>query len=639
MRKLSYLLICLLFATPVLVARAGEKIDYNVSGIPAALQTNADVVMRLDETRFEITAIGRAKEYHHYAITILNERGDKHAGFIEQYDKLHEIESITGTLYDATGKKVKALKKQDISDYSGTGNESLMTDDRVKVHNFYYKIYPYTVEYEVETKYYYTMFFPGWVPQGGEHYAVQDSKITIICPSDYKFRYKTFNYSKEPVVQTEKSTTSYTWEITGLPAMENEYASPSWYEITPTVCMGPEQFEVEGYQGNMKTWQDFGKFVYALKAGKDVLPETIKQKVHQLTDGFSDPREKIRILYEFMQQNTHYISVQLGIGGWQPFDAKYVADRKYGDCKALANYMYSLLKEAGIKSYYTLIKAGSGGHYMVADFPSSQFNHVILCVPQPKDSIWLECTSQTLPAGYLSGFTADRYALLVDEDGGKLVRTPKYSHKDNLQSRRTEAVLDGEGNLSAMIHTQYRAEQMDDKASMVNELSKDKVMNVLKSELDLPNYDINKFDYREERSSLPSIYENLDLVAPGYAQVSGKRIFINPNIMNRSRQRLHADESRKYDVVTFFEFEDIDTTEIKIPPGYRLEAINPTTTVESRFGNYTASIKVENDKILYYRRLEKYSGRWPAAVYPEMVKFYEQLYKADNSRIVLVKKE
>ncbi|HEY4291083.1 MAG TPA: DUF3857 and transglutaminase domain-containing protein [Puia sp.] len=637
MRIISNGLIILLAATS-LTTRAGDKIDYAVSGIPAALQTNANAVLRLDETRFEITAIGRAREYHHYAITILNERGDKHAGMAEEYSKLYEIESITGILYDANGKKVKSLKKQDIADYSATGN-NLMSDVRVKVHNFYCKLYPYTVEYEIEIKYNFTMFFPGWEPQSAEHYAVQESRITVVCPNDYKFRYKAFNYTKDPVTQTEKSTTSYTWEITNLPATENEFASPSRAEITPTVLLAPEQFEMESYQGNMKTWQDFGKFVYALKAGKDVLPDDIKQKVHQLTDAVSDPKEKVRILYEFMQDNTHYISVSLGIGGWQPFDARYVAERKYGDCKALSNYMYSLLKEAGIKSYYTLVKSGSSSHYLVDDFPSSQFTHVILCVPQKTDTIWLECTSQTLPAGYLSSFTSDRSVLLVDEDGGKLVRTPKYREKDNLQSRVTEAVIDAEGNLSAVVHTQYKGEEMDDLEEMINQLSKEKVMKILKSELDLPTYDVNKFNYREEKSAMPSIYETLDLVSSNYAQISGKRIFINPNIMNRSRGRLHADENRKYDIVAYAEYQNTDTAIIKIPTGYKPEAVSPGTTVESKFGSYAATVRIEDDKIIYTRHFEKYSGRWPATTYGELVNFYEQLYKADNNRIVLVKKE
>jgi hypothetical protein len=643
-RLLAFLLpAALLPATLLLaagpVARAGDKPMYPVSDIPAALLKNANVVLRSSTTRFELTGVGRAREYDKYAVTILNERGDKHAFLVEPYDKLHTIETLEGTLYDASGKKIKSLKKSDVEDYSGTGENDLAADARYKKHNFYYKVYPYTVEYEVEIKYYYTMFYPGWVPQEDEHYAVQESKITVICPADYKFRYKAFNYDKAPIVQTEKSNTSYTWEINGLPAIESEYASPYWYEITPVVCMGPEEFEVEGYQGNMKSWQDFGKFVYALKQGKDILPENIRQKVHYLADSVSDPREKIRRLYEFLQQNTHYISIQLGIGGWQPFDAKYVAEKKYGDCKALSNYMYSLLKEAGLKSYYTLIKAGSNSHYMVADFPSSQFNHVILCVPVQQDTMWLECTSQTLPAGYLSGFTSDRYALLVDEDGGRLVRTPKYKMKDNLEGRKTTAVIDAEGNLSASVHTQYRAEQMDELEQLTTSLSKDKLMDFLKSEIDLPTYDVKHFDYREEKSAMPSIYENLDLVAPGYAQVSGKRLFVAPNIMSRSQRRLRPDDDRKYELVLYYEYRDIDTAEIAIPAGYQPEAIPPDVNVDSKFGKYSASVKVLADKIIYYRNLEKYSGRWAAADYTGLVKFYEQLYKADHNRVVLVKKE
>jgi len=214
------------------LAYAGDKTDYTVSNIPPGLLKNANAVVRWDETRFEVTDIDRAREIHRYAITILNERGDDEAQFTEEYDKLHSIESVEGTLYDASGKKVKSLKKSDLGDYSGSGGENLIVDDRIKTHNFYCKLYPYTVEYTVEIKYYYTMFFPRWVPVKGEHIAVQDSRIVLICPADYKFRYKAFNYTHEPAVQTEKSNTTYTWTLNNQPAIEDEYASPTWYEKT-----------------------------------------------------------------------------------------------------------------------------------------------------------------------------------------------------------------------------------------------------------------------------------------------------------------------------------------------------------------------------------------------------------------------
>src|SRR5690606_4540730 len=98
----------------------------------------------------------------------------------------------------------------------------------------------------------------------------------------------------------------------------------------------------------------------------------------------------------------------------------------YGDCKALSNYMVALLGSVGIKGYYSLIMAGENFTPLQTDFPSSQFNHVVVAVPNGSDTLWLECTSQTQPFGYLGSFTDDRYALMILDDGATLVKTGSY---------------------------------------------------------------------------------------------------------------------------------------------------------------------------------------------------------------------
>jgi hypothetical protein len=389
----------------------------------------------------------------------------------------------------------------------------------------------------------------------------------------------------------------------------------------------------------MSSWSDFGKFVYALKQGRDVLPDNIKQQVHQLTDGESDAKKKIAILYQYLQKNTRYISIQLGIGGWRPFDAKFVATKAYGDCKALTNYMFSMLKEAGISSSYALIRAGANAGYITDDFPSQQFNHVILCVPGVKDTTWLECTSQTLPAGYLSDFTCNRYALLVDENGGLLVRTPVYGLKENQQQRKIKAVLDNAGTLTVNAVTRYSGLQQDDIHGLINNLSKDKVKEHLQEQLDFATYDISNFAYSEEKTSLPVISESLDITASNYATITGKRLFIVPNVMTRSSGKLAADEERKYDLVFNIDYKDVDSVEIIIPEGYAAELIPQDVAVTTKFGKYNCAVKFSGNKLFYYRSIERYADRYPAKEYSDLVKFYETIYKADRNRVVLVKEE
>ena len=614
--------------------------NYDVKLIPAELLPHANVVKRIEEIRIDIKDAGRAMLYNKYALTIMNAAGDDAARFSAHYDQLISIQSIDGILYDANGKKIKSLKKSDVQDISGTSESSLADDDRYKLHNFNCKIYPYTIEYETAIEFTGIFYLPSWLPVEDENYAVEKSKLMVRCPLDYKLRFKTFNYSKEPQTSTVKQWQVYEWAVEKLPAIEEEKYAPDWYEITPAVFLAPADFEIQHYTGNMTDWKGFGKFIYALNKGRDKLPENIKLQVHVLTDKLLSPKEKIKVLYEYLQKNTHYISIQLGIGGWQTFDAGYVATKGYGDCKALSNYMYSLLKEANIKSYYTLIKAGENKQSFLPDFPSAnQFNHIIVCVPQVTDTIWLECTSQTLTMGYLSGFTCNRNALLVDENGGTLVHTPEYNKTDNLQTRKIIAFIGTEGKLTATINTKYRAQQQDDLHGMLNAVSKERVGEILKTQLNLPSYDITKFDYSDEKGPLPVLNEMLELTANNFCTISGKRLFITPNILNKTFSKITDAATRKFDIKLPAAFTDIDSVEINMPAGYMPESIPANVSLDTKFGSYKASSKVSPGKIIYVRNLQRNHGRYPPADAVALADFFLKIYNADRARVVLIKEE
>ncbi len=635
-KRVVIILLSFLFYLP---ARAGDG-DYAVAKISPALLKNAHAVLRLEELRLEIINSGKAVFKNHYVITILNENGDYWADFSEYYDKFRKIGSVEGILYNAEGKQLKRVKTKEIEDLGGVSGSSLIEDNRLKHHNFYHRVYPYTIEYTVELDYNGTLFFPGWIPQGADKLSVEQSSICVVAPAAYTFRYKAFNYNKEPVKTMEKDNRiASLWSVKDMAAITRETYSPPWHELTTKVIFGPSDFEMDDYKGNMANWSDFGKFYYALNQGRDVLPDAIKQKIHQLISGVSDDKKKIVILYEYLQKNTRYISIQLGIGGWQPFDAKFVATKAYGDCKALTNYMYSILKEAGIRSCYALIRAGANDGYITADFPSSQFNHVILCIPSAKDTTWLECTSQTLPVGYLSDFTCDRYALLIEQSGGQLVRTPVYGLKDNQQQRRIKATLNPDGTLSMNVLTRYSGLQQDDIHGLINSLSKDKIKEYLHEQLDFATYDIRSFNYKEEKSALPSIEESLDMTVSNYATITGKRLFIVPNIMTRTNRKLAADEERKNDIVFTMDYQDLDSVEILVPEGYTAESVPQDIAINTKFGKYKAWVKLSGNKLSYYRSIERYAGRFPAKEYADLVKFFESVYKADRNKVVLVKQE
>lgn len=626
---------CLLLIAPAcLIAQS-----YNVSLIPDSLKKDARAVVRDEEIILEIKSPGKAVVKERHAYTILNEKADNIGGFVDFYGRFNAINSITGILYDQTGKELKKVKKKDMEDRSYISEGNLIDDYRYKEHSFYCHIYPYTVEYQNEEDWNGILHFDDWSPLLSSGVSTQHSKYVIIAPRDYVVRYKPLNCNIQPVITESGDRKIYTWEAENLPARSTETWGPRWKEIAPVVLLAPSDFEAQGYKGNMSTWVDFGKFVNQLRAGRDVLPENIKSKVHELTDSLKDPRQKVYALYDFLQKNTHYISIQLGIGGLQPFPADYVAARRYGDCKALSNYMIALLKEAGITGKYVVIYGGRDVPEIVEDFPSFQGNHAISCVPLGKDTIWLECTSQTESPGYMGSFTGGRKAILIDEDGGHIVKTPAYSSKENTRTRIVNAEISPEGNLDAEVNTVYTGILQELPHGLMNELTGEEREKYLNNLLHLPTYKVEKSHYEEMRGTIPGMKEYLHVLSPNYAGISGKRLFITPDLFDKSTIRLPADSARKYECIFDRAYKSSDSIIIKIPPGYQAESVPADVNVNSKFGRYNASMKVSADKIVYFRSREEPVCRFPASDYGEMVRFYEKMYKSDHSRIVLVKQE
>lgn len=613
--------------------------SYNVALIPDSLKKDARAVMREDEVILEIKSSQKAIQKEHHVYTILNENADNLARYSSYYDKFISINWIDGHLYDANGKELKHVKKKDMDDMTYFNDESLADDARHKVHNFYCRNYPYTVDYSEEDDRDGNLRFDDWSPIGHLGVSTQHSKYVIIAPASYEVRYKPVNCNFQPVVTTSGDKKIYTWEISNLRARSLESDGPTWEEIVPHILFAPSDFEAQGYKGNMSSWITFGQFINQLRAGRDVLPDNVKQKVHELTDHLTDTRQKVYVLYDYLQKNTRYISIQLGIGGWQPFPANYVATKRYGDCKALSNFMVALLKEAGIKANYVVIYGGENEPDLVDDFPSLQGNHIVTCVPMGKDSIWLECTNQSMSPDFMGTFTGNRKAILIDDDGGHIVRTPSYSAKDNTRSRVVDATIGEDGTLDASVNTRYAGCQYMGPFWLMHYYSADEKQKYLNDLFNLPTYSVDKSNYEEQKGKIPVIKEYLHVLSPSYASVSGKRLFVNPDLFDRSSKRLSEDSVRRYDFVNKEAFTEIDTVTLKIPAGYQPEAVPADVAIDSRFGKYSTSVKVSADRIVYYRRYEESTGRFPPADYPDLVKFYERLYKADHSRIVLVKKE
>ncbi|RYF78899.1 MAG: hypothetical protein EON98_15280 [Chitinophagaceae bacterium] len=138
---------------------------------------------------------------------------------------------------------------------------------------------------------------------------------------------------------------------------------------------------------------------------------------------------------------------------------------------------------------------------------------------------------------------------------------------------------------------------------------------------------------------MPEVDEELKITVDNYATISGKRLFILPNVMNRSSRKVTVDEGREVDYVFDYPYTDIDSVEIEIPTGYGIEAMQPPVDLKTKFGTYFSKVKLEGTKLTYYRKMERFAGRYSAKDGSALEEFYGTIFKADRTKLVLVRKE
>ena len=609
---------------------------YSFSKIEPSFLKNSDAVVRLDESTVLVKSSDFMEVTSKRVVTVLNESGSKHVNAKVFYDNETSIKDLEAIILDANGKEIEKFKEKDFIDQTATGEGTLYSDSRVKYLRYTPTKYPYTVVLTEKHTTSDTAFMPRWFFMDGYRLSVEKSEFNLNLPSTIKYRYKENNLADYNVIRSEiESGVNYT--AVNLKALESEDFDPEFIEFAPNVQFALEDFHLKGVEGHATSWKEFGGWIYnSLLKGRGELNASTIQKVQTLVRGIEDPKEKIKIVYQFVQDNTRYISVQMGIGGWEPISAIEVDRVKYGDCKGLTNYTMALLKAVGIESYYTIVSAGPNMRSLDFDFPSLQGNHAFLNVPLVDEEIWLECTSQVVPANFSGTFTDNRYVLKVGPDGGEMVKSRQYTSEQSKQMTTANIII-GESEINAQLKIKSTGIQYNQKYGLSND-SKEDVEKYYKRNWDYIN-DVHILNHNivNDKDNIETI-ENIDIKTSGYLSKAGDRLLFAPNMLNRNEYVPKRDKERNRDIVINRGYLDEDEFIIEIPNGYEIESSLKPVKLKNDFGEFEVNVEQLSESTLHFkRRLLMKPGKFSKTSYNDYRDFRKTISRVDASKIVLIK--
>ncbi len=621
----------------VLCANAAD-LKFSIADIPAALMKNANSIIRVHETTFEVIDINKSKETVHYAITLLNNKAADEAGIKVYYDKTSSVSYLKFRIYNALGMDItRSFKKLEVTDESAIDGGTLYSDDRCKDVSPVFAQYPVTIEYSYEEVSSLIFSYPSWAPLLSFNMSLQEASFTLITPKSLKPRFKEVNQVPAAIVTGNEKSDTYSWKVSNLAAIEQEPFSPPFYEMVPYLLLAPGHISYQKYDESFQDWNELGEFIAFLIRDRNTLPAETISKLNELVKNCPDRKSKIKAVYSYMQKHTRYIGVQIGIGGWQPIPADYVDKKGYGDCKGLVNYTKALLNAVGIPSCYTLVYAGRNASPLITDFPCNRFNHIILCVPGDTDSTWLECTSQQKAFGFLGSFTDNRDALLISENGGKLVRTPAYTIKQNTGNRKVTVNLNETGDASVKLTTWVKGLESENVEAVMYDSPEDQKRGFYKRS-GLADSKINSLKYTLTGDYLPEGSEEADLFVPSFASKSSNRLFMPVVLPDRYNNIPAYTVTRINPVVINDSFIDCDTLEFSVPDGFAIEFIPENQVINSKFGDYSLSVEKSGDKLICIRSFSIRENRFPADEYMDFIAYLKKVSKSDQTKVVMVKR-
>ncbi|WP_296314070.1 DUF3857 domain-containing protein [Winogradskyella sp. UBA3174] len=626
---LSFILICISFS----IFSQSDK-DYSSLFISSELKAKANAVVRFEKQTVEIVSYDQINVKTKRIVTVFNKYGKNRVNAAESYDDNRKIVKMEARIYDAFGEEIKKVKERDFVDASAVSDISIYEDDRVKYMSYTPNKYPYTVEYTSEVVTSTTAFFPNWTPVDSYFVSIEHAEYEIINSAGLELKTKKENFINFNIEEVSQNH----FIAKNIEGIKYEAYTPDLLVIVPRFKVALRKFNMMGVEGLNNDWTDFGKWMYdRLLTGTDQIPQATIDEVRDLTAGIDNKIERAKLVYNYMQERTRYISIQVGIGGWKPMLADDVDKLGYADCKGLTNYTKALLEAVEVPSYYTLVYGGKSIRDLDSDFSSVQGNHAILCVPNDDENIFLECTSQTNPFGFTAGFTDDRDVLLVKPEGGEIVHTKIYAADDSVQKTNASVTLDETGGFEASVTIETTGFQYGLHDGIEKKTERDQQLHYKDYWDNINNISISAINIVNDKANV--IYtEDIKLASNNYASKTGSRLILQPNMFNRVTNIPPRYPNRKLEFKIDRAFKDVDEFIIQYPESLKVEAMSDGEEIETKFGIYKYKLEaLDGNKLKYTRTYILNKGNYNKEDYSAYRDFRKQIVKNDKSKIVFVK--
>lgn len=476
-------------------------------------------------------------------------------------------------------------------------------DARVKYITFDFPVQGYSYIYEMgkkyeDVKYYTSIYF-------NDEFPVLKKVVNVVVPNWLKVELKEFNFEGNSIVKTsavdaKNNTTTYTYTLTNLPAFYKDESAPGRSYIYPHILVLAKSFTNDGKEITLfNSAADLYKWYKSLIDSMKDDTSVFKDKVTELTSKAKTDEEKIKNIYYWVQDNIRYIAFEDGIAGFKPDESNNVFQKRYGDCKGMANLIKQMLKLAGFDARLAWI----GTKHIAYDYSTPSLsvdNHMICALYYEGKKYFLDGTEKYNSFGQYAERIQSKPVMVENGDTFIIEKIQSSSSETNKEIFSATIAVEND-KLKGTCAEIYSGESSSQFLYIYNNLKNDKKKDALESYLSKRNKNITveNITTSDLNNRDQQLKVNYNIAIENKVASFDNEMYVDLEYMNEFKNFELKDRKTDYEFDYKKNYES--NISLAIPDGYKVGKLPENLSIQE--DNFAIAITFQqNKKEIIYKK-------------------------------------
>ena len=476
-------------------------------------------------------------------------------------------------------------------------------------------------------------FYNSWLVN--PEMTIMRSRYIVDAPAKLDLRIREKNLAFARQVKAVGDRKVYTWATANIPRIRGERFAADSNGVRTTIEVG-----------SSTTWDRIAAWYAGNAKDRYAITPAVAAKLAEAVNRSATREDSIRAIHRWIAQDIRYVSIALGMGGYQPRTPDAVVETGYGDCKDKATLFVAALARMGVTAYPVLLNSRGG---VRRELPTiEQLNHAIAAIKRGSTYQFVDLTAALTPFGQLPYDEQGEFGLVVHPDGtSEEVTLPADLDNKNSTSMRIVGTLSEDG----IFNGTYEEEDTGAGQYFLRSVFENPLDSSARA--DIPKRMVGRFFQGADADSLQA-FNGKDLSAPArmmfrihnakaVEHLGDTDIFTIPlGGMGRfatTASELEKEPARKFpiDARRVLGIGTRNTEfRITLPAGWKAK-LPQGVTASSPFGSYRSEYTQEGRVMRISHVLTGAKGILPPERMPDLIAWFRQIGK-DDAKFILLEK-